>query len=166
MDLSTPHVDTIRQDDGQLLAVDTLGKLVYNTVQEEVEELFYHKIVVPRGGEYTVELNDGTRVRLNADSELRFPVKFVGNERKVFLKGEAYFEVERDTSRPFRVDVHGDAIIEVLGKQNLMLMLIRRMLKSLRRWYWGKLGWLIYRRIRRSCCYRINRQLFPVRGLT
>ena len=117
VDLSTPHVDTIRQDDGQLLAVDTLGKLVYNTVQEEVEELFYHKIVVPRGGEYTVELNDWTRVRLNADSELRFPVKFVGNERKVFLKGEAYFEVERDTSRPFRVDVHGDAIIEVLGTE-------------------------------------------------
>ena len=117
VDLSTPHVDTIRQDDGQLLAVDTLGKLVYNTVQEEVEELFYHKIVVPRGGEYTVELNDGTRVRLNADSELRFPVKFVGNERKVFLKGEAYFEVERNTSRPFRVDVHGDAIIEVLGTE-------------------------------------------------
>ena len=117
VDLSTPHVDTIRQDDGQLLAVDTLGKLVYNTVQEEVEELFYHKLVVPRGGEYTVELNDGTRVRLNADSELRFPVKFVGNERKVFLKGEAYFEVERDTSRPFRVDVHGDAIIEVLGTE-------------------------------------------------
>ncbi len=117
VDLSTPHVDTIRQDDGQLLAVDTLGKLVYNTVQEEVEELSYHKIVVPRGGEYTVELNDGTRVRLNADSELRFPVKFVGNERKVFLKGEAYFEVERDTSRPFRVDVHGDAIIEVLGTE-------------------------------------------------
>ena len=117
VDLSTPHVDTIRQDDGQPLAVDTLGKLVYNTVQEEVEELSYHKIVVPRGGEYTVELNDGTRVRLNADSELRFPVKFVGNERKVFLKGEAYFEVERDTSRPFRVDVHGDAIIEVLGTE-------------------------------------------------
>ena len=117
VDLSTPHVDMIRQDDGQPLAVDTLGKLVYNTVQEEVEELSYHKIVVPRGGEYTVELNDGTRVRLNADSELRFPVKFVGNERKVFLKGEAYFEVERDTSRPFRVDVHGDAIIEVLGTE-------------------------------------------------
>ena len=117
VDLSTTHVDTIRQDDGQPLAVDTLGKLVYNTVQEEVEELSYHKIVVPRGGEYTVELNDGTRVRLNADSELRFPVKFVGNERKVFLKGEAYFEVERDTSRPFRVDVHGDAIIEVLGTE-------------------------------------------------
>ena len=78
-------------------------------------------IVVPPypvvGGEYTVELNDGTRVRLNADSELRFPVKFASNERKVFLKGEAYFEVEHDTLRPFRVDVHDDAMIEVLGTE-------------------------------------------------
>ena len=68
IELSAPHLDTIRQEDGLPLAVDTLGKLVYNTVEEEVEQLFYHKIVVPRGGEYTVELNDGTRVRLNADS--------------------------------------------------------------------------------------------------
>lgn len=64
-----------------------------------------------------MELNDGTRVRLNADSELRFPVKFVSNERKVFLKGEAYFEVVHDTLRPFRVDVHDDAMIEVLGTE-------------------------------------------------
>lgn len=117
IELEAPHLDTIRQDDGQLLAVDTLGKLVYNTLKEEVEQLSYHKIVVPRGGEYTVELNDGTRVRLNADSELRFPVKFASNERKVFLKGEAYFEVKRDTTRPFRVDVHEDAMIEVLGTE-------------------------------------------------
>ncbi len=117
IELEAPRLDTIRQDDGQLLAVDTLGKLVYNTLKEEVEQLSYHKIVVPRGGEYTVELNDGTRVRLNADSELRFPVKFASNERKVFLKGEAYFEVKRDTTRPFRVDVHEDAMIEVLGTE-------------------------------------------------
>ena len=117
IELSAPHLDTIRQEDGLPLAVDTWGKLVYYSVEEEVEQLFDHKIVVPRGGEYTVELNDGTRVRLNADSELRFPVKFASNERKVFLKGEAYFEVEHDTLRPFRVDVHDDAIIEVLGTE-------------------------------------------------
>ena len=113
IELSAPHLDTIRQEDGLPLAVDTLGKLVYNTVEEEVEQLFYHKIVVPRGGEYTVELNDGTRVRLNADSELRFPVKFASNERKVFLKGEAYFEVSK-TGQPFIVQTKGMKI-EVLG---------------------------------------------------
>ena len=117
IELAKPHVDTIRQDDGRLLAVDTLGTLMYNTVKAEVEHLSYHTIVVPRGGEYTLVLNDGTRVRLNADSELRFPIKFASGERRVFLKGEAYFEVEHDTTRPFRVNVHEDAMIEVLGTE-------------------------------------------------
>lgn len=117
VELSKPHVDTIRQDDGRLLAVDTLGTLMYNTVKAEVEHLSYHTIVVPRGGEYTLVLNDGSRVRLNADSELRFPIEFAASERRVFLKGEAYFEVERDSTRPFRVDVHDDAMVEVLGTE-------------------------------------------------
>lgn len=117
VELSKPHVDTIRQDDGRLLAVDTLGMLMYNTVKAEVEQLSYHTIIVPRGGEYTLVLNDGSRVRLNADSELRFPIKFASNERKVFLKGEAYFEVQHDTARPFRVDVYHDAMVEVLGTE-------------------------------------------------
>lgn len=115
IELSAPRVDTIRQDDGKALAVDTLGTLVYNTVKAEVEELSYHTIVVPRGGEYALVLSDGSRVRLNADSELRFPIHFASGERKVFLKGEAYFEVEHDTKRPFRVEVRGDANVEVLG---------------------------------------------------
>lgn len=117
VELSKPHVDTIRQDDGRLLAVDTLGTLMYNTVKAEEEQLSYHTIIVPRGGEYTLVLNDGSRVRLNADSELRFPIKFASNERKVFLKGEAYFEVQHDTTRPFRVDVYHDAMVEVLGTE-------------------------------------------------
>ena len=55
-----------------------------------------------------------TRVRLNADSELRFPSPFTGKERMVYLKGEGYFEVQRDSTAPFRV-VANDAIVEVLG---------------------------------------------------
>ncbi|MEY8591895.1 FecR domain-containing protein [Butyricimonas hominis] len=117
VELSKPHVDTIRREDGIALAVDTLGTLMYNTVKAENPKLSYHTIIVPRGGEYTLVLNDGSRVRLNADSELRFPIEFASGERKVFLKGEGYFEVQRDTTRPFRVDVHGDAMIEVLGTE-------------------------------------------------
>ena len=117
VELSKPHVDTIRREDGSALAVDTLGTLMYNTVKAENPKLSYHTIIVPRGGEYTLVLNDGSRVRLNADSELRFPIEFASGERKVFLKGEGYFEVQRDTTRPFRVDVHGDAMIEVLGTE-------------------------------------------------
>ena len=92
VELSKPHVDTIRREDGSALAVDTLGTLMYNTVKAENPKLSYHTIIVPRGGEYTLVLNDGSRVRLNADSELRFPIVFASGERKVFLKGEGYFE--------------------------------------------------------------------------
>jgi len=60
---------------------------------------------VPRSGEYSVTLNDGTIVWLNALSTLRFPVQFSAAERRVSLSGEAYFQVAKDASRPFVVQV-------------------------------------------------------------
>ena len=53
-------------------------------------------IVVPRGGEYQLILPDGTKVWLNSASKLKYPVAFTGGQRKVFLEGEAYFEVAAD----------------------------------------------------------------------
>ncbi len=60
-------------------------------------------LVVPRGAEYQVTLPDGTRVWLNSESTLRFPGNFASEERVVEIVGEAYFEVHRDTRRPFVV---------------------------------------------------------------
>ena len=88
--------------------------LVYT--KQEAEELVYNKVIVPRAGEYSLTLSDGTRVWLNSESELRYPVDFVGTERKVFLKGEAYFQVAKDATKPFRVMVN-DMQVEALGTE-------------------------------------------------
>ncbi len=63
-----------------------------------------HTIVIPRGGEYQVKLSDGTRVWLNSDSWLKIPVSFAENKRRVFLSGEAYFDVEKNDRQPFVVE--------------------------------------------------------------
>lgn len=70
----------------------------------------YNTISVPRGGEFRLTLSDGTRVHLNAESSLRFPVVFTGGERKVQLTGEAYFEVVPNSSSQFIVEVAGTRV--------------------------------------------------------
>ncbi len=77
-------------------------------------ELRYNVLSIPNGGEYSVILSDGTRVYLNAASELRYPVAFVGEVREVYLKGEAYFDVAKDAVHPFVVKVEG-MDVKVLG---------------------------------------------------
>ena len=74
----------------------------------------YHQLIIPRGGEYMMQLTDGTKVWLNAATEFRYPAAFVGAERKVYLSGEAYFEVAKDSLHPFIV-VADDAQIRVYG---------------------------------------------------
>lgn len=61
----------------------------------------------PRGGEYKVTLSDGSLVYLNSVTRIKYPVVFSRKERKVFLSGEAYFEVAEDPKRPFLVEVGG-----------------------------------------------------------
>jgi len=74
----------------------------------------YNRLVVPRGGEYKIVLADGSRVWINSQSVVEFPSRFAGNERRVKLTGEAYFEVSRDVEKPFIVEI-GNKEIEVLG---------------------------------------------------
>ncbi len=68
----------------------------------------------PRGGQFQLVLSDGTKVWLNAASSIKYPVAFNGNERKVELSGEAYFEVAHNKEKPFRVVSNGQTV-EVLG---------------------------------------------------
>lgn len=89
--------------------------LSYRAARQEAEQSapIYNKVEIPQGGEYTLVLNDGTKVHLNSLSSLRFPVAFGAGRREVELTGEAYFEVSK-SGQPFVVHTRGMQI-EVLG---------------------------------------------------
>ena len=74
----------------------------------------YNVLRTPKGGQYRLELPDGSRVWLNAASSLRFPTTFAGQERRVELNGEAYFEIAKNARQPFFVTVN-KASVAVLG---------------------------------------------------
>ena len=105
----------IVEQDSSVVKVDTAGRIEYVRNTTDTSEIF-NKILVPRGGEYVVTLSDGTKVWLDAESELEYPVKFVSNGREVKLKGRAYFEVKKDIDRPFSVSA-GEFRLRVYGTE-------------------------------------------------
>ena len=97
----------------QVRILQQQGEVVYNN-QTMDNRIAYHTLTIPRKGQYKLTLSDGTKVWLNAESSIRYPVSFSGNERKVFVTGETYFEVAKDKSKPFRA-VADDVMVEALG---------------------------------------------------
>ena len=96
------------------------GCLVYDSSDPAAERLDCRKVesrnqfVIPSGGENTIVLSEGTRVKLNAESKLIYPTRFLNRQRTVFLEGEAFFDVTPDKTRPFVVQTRlGD--VKVLG---------------------------------------------------
>lgn len=85
-----------------------------DTMAEGRNSTARHTLTTPRGGFYRLVLPDGSRLWLSAASSVTYPVAFVGNERRVKVTGEVYFEVVRDVSRPFIVEA-GAVAVEVLG---------------------------------------------------
>lgn len=80
-----------------------------------------HTLITPVGGEYSVRLEDGTRIWLNADSKLKYPVSFRGLEARIVeLEGEAYFDVAaakfKNKRQPFIVKTK-EQKLEVLGTE-------------------------------------------------
>lgn len=110
--LSSGVTDSLFVQQGASIVVQDQG-VSYQGDSSVVEER-YNTLRVPRGGEYSITLSDGTIVYLNAESELRYPVKFVGEDRRVYLSGEAYFDVVHDKAHPFVVDVK-NSTVRVLG---------------------------------------------------
>lgn len=95
-------------------ALDEKGLLIYQDHSDKVVKRQYNELVTPRGGEFRVTLSDGTVVYLNADTRLKYPVTFVSDKREVHLSGEAYFEVAKDSLRPFYV-VTDNVKVKVYG---------------------------------------------------
>ena len=106
----------LQERTGNQIKVDStvLSYLPVNNKSGLSQDIVYNKLSVPKGGEYRIELEDGTKVWINSASRLRYPVVFSGDTREVYLEGEAYFEVRRDSSRPFIVHA-GDQRVTVLG---------------------------------------------------
>ena len=99
-----------------VMEVDSAG-LVYEVKEDSLTKektREFHVMSIPRGGEFHLVLADGTQVWLNSETELRFPVHFSEGDRRVYLRGEAYFDVKKDAAHPFVVSTSvGD--IKVLG---------------------------------------------------
>ena len=110
--LGSEVTDSLLVQQGANIVVQNQG--VSYRVDSSVVEERYNTLRVPRGGEYSITLSDGTIVYLNSESELRYPVNFVGRDRRVYLSGEAYFDVVQDEVHPFIVDM-GNSSVRVLG---------------------------------------------------
>ena len=102
INLASVQVDTLTTKGGVRVRLDSARSVTYEQGEGQSTEVEYNTIVVPRKGEYQLTLADGSRVYLNSESEIRFPTFFSGEERKVYLKGEAFFEVAPDAGKPFR----------------------------------------------------------------
>lgn len=92
------------------------GAIIYENGLEQLQAsgTVYNTLEIPVGGEYSLVLSDGSKVWLNSASKLKFPVKFTGDSREVEVSGEAYFEIAKNKSKPFRVHFN-NSTVEVLG---------------------------------------------------
>ena len=112
-----PETNLQLEEEGgtRILTLDNMVKYSgMDSLVGQSTEVKYNTLIVPRGGEFSLELADGTRVWLNTESKLRYPVAFTGVERRVEMDGEVYFEVAKNREKPFVVTVNG-VDIRVLG---------------------------------------------------
>lgn len=112
--LSTNDNREVRDAEGDLIVVQNKAKLSYPAKLGN-QKLIYNRLNVPYGKKIDLVLSDGTHVYLNSGTTLRYPVAFIqGASRKVYLTGEAYFDVTEDKEHPFVVNVN-EVDIKVLG---------------------------------------------------
>lgn len=123
IDLSSAKAGFLKNDNGAFLTKTSEGRISYtiplpsdsSRLRSDDSRLAYNTLTTPKTGQYMITLGDGTKVWLNAESSLKYPLGFSGKERKVQLTGEGYFEVAKDASRPFKVMLSDSTEVQVLG---------------------------------------------------
>lgn len=106
---------TLAQEGQVVITKTETGEIVYHLKGDANGSVMMNTMTTPRGGQYQLVLPDGTKVWLNAASSLTYPAAFAGNKREVAVTGEAYFEVKKDSKKPFFVNIAGQAVVEVTG---------------------------------------------------
>jgi len=111
---------TIAHQSGSVIQKDNEGFIAYHaTLNNDTIITEYNLIETPRGGQYKLQLSDGTKVWLNAASTLRYPAKFSGKKREVSLTGEAYFEVAHNSESTFIVKTTKQEIKDIGTRFNV-----------------------------------------------
>lgn len=113
VDISNVGQDEVKLDKGtELYEGNRLEYVQPDSLPKK--ELEFNQLIIPKGTFYHLVLSDGTKVWLNADSKIRYPVSFGQDRREVSLRGEGYFEVAKDSTRPFIVSTD-KMDVKVLG---------------------------------------------------
>ena len=100
VDISNVGQDEVKLDKGtKLYEGNRLEYVQPDSLHKK--ELEFNQLIIPKGTFYHLVLSDGTKVWLNADSKIKYPVSFGQDKREVSLRGEGYFEVAKDSARPF-----------------------------------------------------------------
>jgi len=107
VDLSNPGSKQLLDKDGTVIKNLDKGLIYASGTNGKNAIIAYNTLIVPSGGEYKITLSDGTKVWLNAASQLKYPTQFPNDKREVFLEGEAYFEVTHNPKKPFEVHTTG-----------------------------------------------------------
>ena len=125
LQLGNGNIQVITED-GEQTFVDKKGKLIgtqkgnvlnYKSVANDLDtsKPIFNELSIPYGKTFKLVLSDGTTIHLNAGSSIKYPVKFIeGAQREVFLKGEAFFDVIKNSNQPFVVNVN-ELNVRVLG---------------------------------------------------
>lgn len=119
-----PDKPLLKKYTGEEFVIDSSGYIAENEIafdefgeqaQSKMQlETVFNEMIVPSKCDFYFIMNDGTKVWMNANSSVRYPVSFAQNERTIHVSGEVYLEVSKDSKRPFYVEMDGMRVA-VLG---------------------------------------------------